>query len=72
MPKLKVGDSVWHGDPPISYYITEIDPKAKTVTLKSTPTPRAIVIHHNVKLSELTILDESQNASRIAREATKR
>jgi hypothetical protein len=70
MPKLKVGDVVWHGDPPISYFITEIDGKAKTASIKSTPTPRAVVIHHNVKLSELTVLDDSQNAARIVREAT--
>ena len=67
---LKAGDVVWHGEPPISYFITEIDAAAQSASLKSTPTSRAFVIHHNVKWSELTLLDESQNAARIVREAS--
>jgi hypothetical protein len=71
MPKnIKAGDVVWHGDPHISYFITKIDAAAKSASVKSTPTSRASVIHHNVKWSELARLDESQNAARIVREAT--
>jgi hypothetical protein len=58
------------GDPPISYFITTIDSEAQSATIKSTPKPRVIVIHHDVKLSELTSLDGTQNAARMTREAT--
>jgi hypothetical protein len=61
MPKLKVGGTVWHGEPPVEYFIVEFDQTAKTATIKSTPRPRVAVIHHNVKLSELTILDSGQS-----------
>jgi hypothetical protein len=67
--KLQVGDPVFHGDPPVSYFITAIDDMQKMADLKAT-SGRSTVVHHNVKLSDLTLLDEGQNAARIAREAT--
>jgi putative NIF3 family GTP cyclohydrolase 1 type 2 len=67
--KLKVGDPVFHGDPPVSYFIVAIDAGQKTVDLKAA-NGKSLVIHHNVAWSELTLSDESQNAARIAREAT--
>jgi hypothetical protein len=66
--KLKVGDAVFYGEPPLSYFIEDVDYEAKTADIKTTAAEA--VTHHNVPWSELTILDESQNAARIVREAT--
>ena len=70
MPKkLKLGDPVRDGDEgSVTYYIIAIDDEAKTASIKTTH--GAVVIHHNVPWSELTVLDASQNAARIAKEAT--
>ena len=69
MPRqFKVADPVFHGAPPVSYFITAIDGKAKTADLKAT-SARSTVVHHSVAWSELTLLDDSQNASRVIREA---
>ena len=67
--KLKVGDAVFFGDPPISYFVEDVDYTAKTADIKTTAAP--VVTHQNVAWSELILLDESQNAARIVREATK-
>ena len=69
MSKLKVGDAVWHGEPPISYIVISIDEAAQSASIKSTPTPRVAITHHNVRLAELTRLDDEQNTRRKAREA---
>jgi hypothetical protein len=69
MPKKpKLGDPVFHGDPPVSYFITAIDAVKQTADLKAT-SGKSTVVHHRVKWSELTLLNESQNAARIVREA---
>jgi hypothetical protein len=34
--KLKVGDVVYHGDLPISYFIEDVDYEAKTADIRST------------------------------------
>jgi len=62
--KLKVGDVVFYGDPPLSYLIEDVDYGAKTADI--TTTSGVVVTHQNVG-SELTLLDESQNTSRIVR-----
>jgi hypothetical protein len=67
--KLKVGDAVFFGEPPLSYFVEDVDYEAKTADIRSTA--GAVVTHQNVAWSELIQLDESQNAARIAREATK-
>jgi hypothetical protein len=67
--KLKVGDAVFYGELPLSYFIEDVDYEAKTADIKTTAGAEAVT-HHNVAWSELTILDESQNAARIVREAT--
>ena len=70
MPKkLSIGDAVFHGDPPVSYYITDLDDSEQTASIKTTG-PRASVVHHDVEWSELTLLDATQNAARITREAS--
>jgi hypothetical protein len=67
--KLKVGDPVRDGDDrAVAYYIIAIDDEAKTASIKTTH--GAVVVHHNVPWSELTVLDARQNAARIAKEAT--
>jgi hypothetical protein len=70
MPKkLKVGDPVFNGeDFEVPYFIVNLDEKKRTASIKTTHV--AVVIHHNVAFADLTILDESQNAARIVREAT--
>lgn len=68
--KLKVGDAVFYDDPPISYFVEDVDYSAKTADIRTTAGP--LVTHHNVAWSELILLDESQNAARIVREATQR
>jgi hypothetical protein len=34
--KLKVGDAVFFGDPPISYFVEDVDYTAKTADIKTT------------------------------------
>jgi hypothetical protein len=67
--KLKVGDAVFYGEPSLSYFIEDVDYDAKTADIKTTAGAEAVT-HHDVAWSELTLLDESQNAARIVREAT--
>jgi hypothetical protein len=66
--KLKVGDAVFYGDPPASYFVEDVDYSAKTADIRTTAGP--VVTHQNIAWSDLTPLDESQNALRVAREAT--
>jgi hypothetical protein len=65
----KVGDAVFNRDDRgITYFVTDVDYDAKTADIRTTG--GAVVVHHNVVWSELTLLDESQNAARIVREGT--
>jgi hypothetical protein len=67
--KLKVGDAVFYGEPPVTYLVEDVDYSAKTADIRTTAAP--VVTHQNIAWSELNVLDESQNAARIVREATK-
>ena len=66
--KIKVGDAVFYGEPPVTYLVEDVDYSAKTADIGTTTTP--VVTHQSIAWSELTVLDESQNAARIVREAT--
>ena len=66
--KLKVGDAVFYGNPPVSYFVEDVDYSAKTADIRTTAGP--VLTHKNVAWSELVPLDESQNALRVVREAT--
>lgn len=67
--KFKVGDAVFYGAPPVSYFVEDVDYDARTADIRTTAGAEAVT-HHNVAWSELTLLDESQNALRVVREAT--
>ena len=67
--KLKVGDAVFYGIPPVPYVVEDVDYSAKTADIRTTAGP--VVTHQNIVWSDLTPLDESQNALRVVREATK-
>jgi hypothetical protein len=67
MPKIKAGDSVFYGEPPVSYVVEDVDYGAKTADIKTTTAP--VVTHQNIAWSELVLRDESQNALRVVREA---
>jgi hypothetical protein len=65
----KVGDAVFNGDERgTTYLVTDVDYDAKTADIRTTS--GAVVLHHNVAWSELTLLDESENAARIVGEGT--
>jgi hypothetical protein len=66
--KLKVGDAVFYGAPPHSYLVEDVDYGAETADIRNTA--GIISVHQDIAWSELTLLDESQNAARIVREAT--
>jgi hypothetical protein len=66
--KLKVGDVVFYGEPLRSYLVEDVDYGAKTADIRTTS--GIVAAHQNIAWSELTVLDESQNASRVVREAT--
>ena len=66
--KLKVGDAVFYGDPAASYFVEDVDYGAKTADIRTTAGP--LFTHQNVAWAELVLLDESQNALRVVREAT--
>ena len=68
--KLRVGDAVFYGDPPLSYFVEDVDYEAKTADIRTTA--GVVAVHQNVAWSELALLDESQNAARIVSEATER
>lgn len=64
----KVGDAVVRIGSPVTYVITAIDAGKKTADIKSTK--GGIILHRGILWTELSVLDESQNAARIVREAT--
>ena len=66
--KLKVGDAVFYGDPPLSYLVEDVDYGAKTADIRTTTA--VVAVHQNIAWSELTLLDESQNTAPIVRETT--
>jgi hypothetical protein len=66
--KLKVGDAVFYGDPPRSFTVEDVDYAVETADIRKTS--GVISVHQNIAWAELTLLDESQNADRIVREAT--
>jgi hypothetical protein len=66
--KLKVGDVVFYGNPPRSYLVEDVDYGAKTADIRTTS--GIVGAHQNIAWSELTLLDERQNALRVVREAT--
>jgi hypothetical protein len=49
--KLKVGDAVFFGEPPLSWFVEDVDYEAKTADIRSTA--GAVVTHQNVAWSEL-------------------
>ena len=65
--KLKAGDAVFYGDPPRSFFVEDVDYGAETADIRNTA--GVISVHQNIAWQELTLLDESQNADRIDREA---
>jgi len=66
--KLKVGDVVFYGDPPLTYLVEDVDYGAKTADIRTTS--GVLAVHQYIAWSKLSVLDESQNAARIVREAT--
>jgi hypothetical protein len=66
--KIKAGDAVFYGDPPRSFLVEDVDYRAETADIRNTA--GLISAHQNIAWSELTLLDEGQNAARIVREAT--
>ncbi|MGC1686726.1 MAG: hypothetical protein WA734_13960 [Candidatus Acidiferrales bacterium] len=70
MPKkVKVGDVVFKQNSLVTYVVTGIDEKKKTADIKNTK-GNIIGLKRDVPWSELSVLDESQNALRVVREAT--
>jgi hypothetical protein len=67
--KPKVGTVVSYGEPPPTYYTSFIDQQVRTASLTSTG--KVLIVHHDVLLDDLEVLDDSQGAVRIAREAAK-
>ena len=68
--KIKVGDAVFYGKPPVSYLVEDVDYDAKTADIRTTAGP--VLTHKNVAWAELVPLDESQNALRVVTEATEK
>jgi hypothetical protein len=68
MPKtLKAGDPFFRGeDRQIAYLIMDVDYDTKTADLKTTA--GSAVVLHDVAWSELTLLTDAENATRILRE----
>jgi hypothetical protein len=67
--KIKVGDPVMRHGSAVTYMVTAIDASKKTADIKN-PKGETIGLHRGVPWSELSVLDESQNALRVVREAT--
>ena len=67
--KTKVGDLVFRHDSLVTYVVTGTDAKGKTADIKNTKGD-IIGLIRDVTWSKLTIVDESQNALRVVREAT--
>lgn len=66
---IKVGDVVFRQDSLVTYVVTESNAKGKTADIKNTK-GNIIRLVRDVPWSKLVILDESQNALRVVREAT--
>jgi hypothetical protein len=66
--KPKVGAVVSYGVPPTTYYISFIDQEVRTASLTSTG--KVLIVHHDVPLDDLEVLDESQDSERVVREST--
>jgi hypothetical protein len=64
--KPKVGAVVSYGVPPATYYISFIDQQVGTASLTSTG--KVLIVHHDVRLDDFEVLDESQDSDRIVRE----
>jgi len=67
--KLKIGDPVQRHGSFVTYMVVAVDANKKTADIKN-PKGDAIGLHRGVPWSELDVLDESQNALRVVREAT--
>ncbi len=66
---IKVGDLVFTQDSLVTYVVIASDARGKTADIKNTK-GNIIGIKRDVPWSKLVILDESQNALRVVREAT--
>jgi hypothetical protein len=64
----KVGEAVVRRGSPVTYLVTGVNSAKKTAEIKSTK--GGIVVYKDVLWAELEVLDESQNAARIVREAS--
>jgi hypothetical protein len=64
----KVGEAVYRRGSPVTYMVIEVNASKKTADIKSTK--GGIVLYKDVLWAELEVLDESQNALRIVRQAT--
>lgn len=67
--KVKVGDPVMRKGSMVTYVVAVVDANKKTADIKN-PKGDAIILHRGIPWSELDVLDESQNALRVVREAT--
>lgn len=67
--KIKVGDPVMRRGSFVTYVVLEVDDSKKTADIKN-PKGETVGLIRGVPLSELSLLDESQNALRIVKEAT--
>lgn len=67
--KVKVGDPVQRHGSLVTYMVTAVDASKKTADIKN-PKSETIALHRGIPWSELAVLDESQNALRVVREAT--
>ena len=64
----KLGEAVVRRGSPVTYVITGVNSAKRTADIKSTK--GGIVLHKDVLWAELEVLDETQNAARIVREAS--
>jgi hypothetical protein len=67
--KIKIGDPVQRHGSFVTYVVIAIDQSRKTADIKN-PKGETVGLHRGVPWSELSVLDESQNALRVVREAT--
>ncbi len=67
--KIKVGDPVMRHGSSVTYMVIAVDANKKTADIKN-PKGETIGLHRDVSWSELSVLDESQNALRVVREGT--
>jgi hypothetical protein len=62
---------LWKGHGSTRYAVIKVDASGKTADIqKFTPDPGVVLHEGRVPWSELSVLDESQNALRVVREAT--